>query len=533
MRLHRLPFVLLALVALVATACGGDDSDDGTTGNGADQGGASAADLEAGDLTIAITGIRESFDPISSGAAIKPYISPLFDPLIGLDADGEPNTTTGLATDWQYSEDNTSLTVTLRDDATFHNGDPITAEDVKFSIERATSEDSVTSWAATMRNELRAVAVVDPTTVQFDFNLPRPLFHLRLTRLDGQEAYVVSKAFVEGGGNFVTDPVGSGPYMFDAAEPGNTKITLVANEDYWRGPPRFDHLVFMNVNDATTRVNMLKTGEADFIDIPRDLVADAESSGSVVIASPVLSHVELWLLNQWEGIFADPKVREAMTLAIDRTTIIDTIFDGKAEPANFFPDWPTSIGYSGPGEIPYDPDEARSLIEEAGAEGTQVKLFSYSLPGLSEGPQLMEAIAGYWSEIGLDPEIVQTEYTTIREQMVERDPALANSVAWIRDADLRYPDPTLRVLMHSTGALTLHDDPQIDAFIEALETAPSDDEYLAQLEEAQAYIDENFLRTPVAEVQQLWAGNPAKVPADLDLGQATSDMDISELLFLE
>jgi peptide/nickel transport system substrate-binding protein len=533
MRFHRLPLVLLVSVAMVATACGGGGDDSSGTGSGGDEPSAPAGDLETGDLTIAITGIRESFDPITSGAAIKPYISPLFDPLVGLDPDGQANTTTGLATDWSYNDDDTSLTVTIRDDATFHDGEPVTADDVQFSIERSISEDSVTSWAATIRNELASVTAVDPTTIRFDFNLPRPQFHLRLTRLDGQEAYIVSQAFVEGGGNFVTEPIGSGPYRFESAEPGNTSITLVANEDYWRGSPRFDRLILMNVNDASTRLNMLKTGEADFIDIPRDLVADAESSDLVTIASPVASHVELWLLNQWDGIFADATVREAMNLAIDRPTIIDTIFDGKAESANFFPDWPTSIGYSGPGEIPYDPDEARSLIEEAGAEGTTVTLFSYSLPGLSEGPQLMEAVAGYWGEIGLDPEIVQTEYTTVRAQMVEADPALVNSVAWIRDANLRYPDPTMRVLMHSTGALTIHHDPQIDEYVEALEAAPTDDEYTAELESAQAYIAENHLRTPVAEVQQLWAGNPDKVPADLDLGQATSDMDISQLLFLE
>jgi peptide/nickel transport system substrate-binding protein len=562
MRKRRLAAVLLA-ATIVAASCGGDDdgqsvstdvtsnpsdntdpaatdgpdatdAPDGTQASEAtDAPDATDAPAErpGGDFTVAITGVRETFDPISTGATIKSYISFLFDPLIGVDDDGTPNTTSGLATGWEYNADNTQLTVTIRDGVKFHNGEDLTADDVKFSVDRVLGPDSVTSWAATWRQEVASVDVVDPTTVQFNLTRPQPLFHYRLTRLDGQEGYIVPKDYMESGADFNAEPVGSGPYKVESFQAGNSEIVYSAFDGYWRGLPAFDRIIIRNVDEAGTRVNQLRAGESDFIDVPRDLADSLESDGFNIVASPVTSHLEMWLLNQWEGIFSDERVREAMNIAIDRQTIIDTIFAGRAELPNFFPMTTLAIGYTGPADIPYDPERAKQLITEAGVEGATITMDSYGLSGIAEAPQMIEAVAGYWQAIGLNPEIVPAEFANVRKQMTERDPALDNTVGWMRNAPLKYPGPGVRILAHSEGLLTLHEDPEVDKLVEAIEAAQNDEEAAKAVQDLTAYVAEHNLRTPIAEVQQLYAANPDKVPADYNMGQYSSDVYLNGLLF--
>ncbi|MSQ24907.1 MAG: ABC transporter substrate-binding protein [Dehalococcoidia bacterium] len=546
MCMRKLLFPVLAIataMALVLSACGGgDDGDSSSTSPKATSaapkvtappkvtGGPKRYDI----LRVSLSGTRDVFDPIKSGADIKNYLAPMYDSIIGNDLEGVPDTIHGLATSWTAAADNTSLTIKLRTNAKFHDGTPVTADDVKFTIERASSKDSVSSWAADYRASVKSVDVVDASTVRLNYAKPAPFFYFYLTRRDSAEPFVVSKAYVEKNGLDVqnTKPMGSGPYKFvEHVQGAHTLYDEVAT--HWMGRPNYNQVRIAVVAEDTTRVSLLKTKATDIIDSPRSESKSLKSAGLTVTASPITFYLELWVNRQWDTAtaFSDVRVREALSIAVNRQELIDTLFSGAGQLPDYFPNTTVSIAYHGGAKIPYDPARARQLLQAAYPNGITVSLFSYGLGGISEGPQMMQAIAGYWEKVGVKTKIVSLEYQAMRAQMVNRDPNLANSVGWIRVAPLFLPHPGLNVLARSNGALALSQDPTLDKMIDDLSNELDLARYKTRTEEITRYIEKNHMRFPVADVQQLFASNPDKVRPDWKLGRYTSDLYLNGLFF--
>jgi peptide/nickel transport system substrate-binding protein len=301
-----------------------------------------------------------------------------------------------LAESWSVSPDGLVYEFVLRRGVKFHNGDPVTADDVKFSFERYRGVS-----ARILKDKVRQVQVVDPQRVRFQLKEPWPDFLTFYATPATGAAWIVPRRYVEkvGDEGFKKAPVGAGPYRFVAFTPG-VELIVEANEQYWRKIPSVKRLVFKAVPDDVTRATMLKRGEIDIGYVFRGAVAEDIRRTASLTLKPVRFYGEQWLLftEQWDAKspWADRRVRLAVNHAIDRQAINESLtlgfsrLTGSIIPRDFEFAWPTP-------PYPYDAAKARQLLAEAGyARGLEAELWTDT--GFAEQT---EAVANYLAAIGI------------------------------------------------------------------------------------------------------------------------------------
>jgi peptide/nickel transport system substrate-binding protein len=270
-----------------------------------------------------------------------------------------------LAESWTTSRDGLIYEFMLRKGVTFHNGDPVTAEDVKFSFERYRG-----SSAKALHDRVARVEVVDAGRVRFVLKAPWPDFLTFYATPATGAAWIVPKRYVErvGDDGFKRAPVGAGPYKLVSFSPG-VELVLEANESYWRKIPSVKRLVFRAVPDESTRLAMLKRGEADIAYSIRGALAQELARTPGLTLKPVAGTFTEWLVftEQWnpKSPWHDQRVRLAASLAINRKEINNAEYLGHGRlsasiiPRDFAFAWPAPA-------YPYDPERARRLLAEAG-----------------------------------------------------------------------------------------------------------------------------------------------------------------------
>src|SRR3954466_11080397 len=267
-----------------------------------------------------------------------------------------------LAESWSESPDKLTYEFKLRQGVKFHNGDPFTAADVKFSFERAK--------AAQLKQKVKEVVVVDPSTVRFVLNEPWPDFMTAYGTLWSAAAWITPKKYFEkvGPDGYKKSPVGLGPYKFVSMKPG-IELVLEANEDYWGKVPSVKRLVYLSVPESTTRLAMLKRGEADIAYLLEGQLAESIKDDPQLklgfsggIGTYYLDFFDMW---DPKSPWHDPRVRKAASLAIDRRALSDADTLGASKPnGNVVLQ---SMEYALPIEPdPYDPAQAKKLLAEAG-----------------------------------------------------------------------------------------------------------------------------------------------------------------------
>ena len=260
------------------------------------------------------------FDPAETPGIITPFkvMYALHDALIK----PMPGTSAGasLAESWSLSDDKLVYEFKLRPGIAFHNGEPVTAEDVKFSFERYRGASH-----KVIKERMAAVETPDARTVRFRLKAPWPDFITFYSSASGA-GWVVPKKYVEAVGEdgFKKAPIGAGPYKFVSFVPG-LELTLEANTAYWRKTPRIKRLVIRAIPDETTRVAALKRGEVDIIyAVNGELAREVESRKDLTLR-PAVQQATFWLYfpDQWsEGSpWRDVRVRQAAYLAIDHQSI--------------------------------------------------------------------------------------------------------------------------------------------------------------------------------------------------------------------
>ncbi len=384
-----------------------------------------------GNLTVALSTFAEdTFLPWNGGVARQSYLGLIYEFLLYADPEtAEPQP--GLATSWEMSSDGMTWTFQIREGVQFHDDwGELTAEDVKYSIERMMGEDSTGSPAAQLRNIVESVEA--PEEYQVVINLSSPYAELDRSLLMDYNAggLVVSKEYVESVGDEEANanPIGTGPYTL--AEPhqqaGPIRLEVIDGvEDHWRITPAFETVTFLLVPEEATRVNMLLSGEADLAPISYDSVTTIQDAGFNIVSIP-----QSWVPLIWFGgivetnperyvpdqPWADVRVRQALNYAIDRQAIADTIFQGRAMPAgasNPVPGWIDIAPY------PYDPDMARQLLADAGyPDGFPITLKTLRANPGAELPIIGEAVALYWEDIGLDVTIVPSDWGSVRDELL-------------------------------------------------------------------------------------------------------------------
>jgi peptide/nickel transport system substrate-binding protein len=305
------------------------------------------------------------FDPAETPSVITPFMMlyALHDAVVK-PMPGEPMAPS-LAESWTMSKDGLAYEFVLRKGVKFHNGDPVTAEDVKFSLERYKG-----GGATTLKARVAGVDVVDPLRVRIRLKQPWPDFMTFYGTPATGAAWVVPKKYVEkvGDDGFKKAPVGAGPYRFVSFSPG-VEVVFEANEHYWRKTPSVKRLIFRSVPDDTTRLAMLKRGEVDMAyQIRGPLAEEVRRTPGLTLKATVPTFTE-WLVfvEQWDpkSPWADRRVRLAANLAIDRKGFNESEYLGFARaaasiiPRDFQFFWQ-------PPPYPHDPARARALLAEAG-----------------------------------------------------------------------------------------------------------------------------------------------------------------------
>jgi peptide/nickel transport system substrate-binding protein len=253
----------------------------------------------------------------------------------------------------------------MRPGLRFHNGAPCTAEDVKFSFERYKG-----SGATELHASVERVEVVDAATVRFRLKTPWPDFMAFYGTTATAAGIVVPKRYIEqvGDEGFKKHPIGLGPYKFVGHTPG-VEVILEAYEGYWRGVPHVKRLVMKGVPEGTTRLAMLKNGEADFAFSLDGPVAE-EVKRDPRLTLEATRHASIFWIEfpeQWDAksVWADARVRQAVNYALDRQTINEAACLGYCPPAGVIV--PRVMDYALQAEpTPYDPGKAKQLLAEAG-----------------------------------------------------------------------------------------------------------------------------------------------------------------------
>ncbi len=304
------------------------------------------------------------FDPAETGGTVTPFMVmyALHDAMVK-PMPGQPQAPS-LAESWSASEDALTYEFVLRNGAKFHNGDDVTAADVKFSFERYRGISR-----HMLQDRVAAVEIPDARRVRFKLKQPWPDFLTFYVEATGA-GWIVPKKYVEtvGEEGFKKAPVGAGPYRFVSFTPG-LDLTLEAFDQYWRKSPSVKRLVFRMIPDEATRLVALKRGEVDIIYAIRGELAEELARSKGLTVKPIISKATFWLYfaDQWDpqSPWHDERVRRAASLAIDRDTINQALTLGQSKlTGSIIPD--IFEYYWQPPAPTYDPAEARRLLAEAG-----------------------------------------------------------------------------------------------------------------------------------------------------------------------
>ncbi|MCV7060025.1 ABC transporter substrate-binding protein [Mycolicibacterium vaccae] len=315
----------------------------------------------SGALVAAIAGEPDQLDPHKTTAYFSfEVLENVFDTLVEPDENLEMQP--ALAESWEVSPDQLTWTFRLRPGVTFHDGAPLTADDVVFSYRRIIDEQLPNSDKF---SAVRAVEAPDPATVVLRVDRPTPNM---LTNLGGFKGMaIVSRANVESG-QIATHPVGTGPFSFLGQKSGDS-ISLGANPDYWGGPPGISGVTFRFISEPSTAMSALQAGEVDWTDsVPPQRVTQLRGDESVELAVTPSNDYWYLALNEAREPWNDVRVRQAIAYAVDRDAIVQATSYGTAAVNQL------AIPEGNPWFTPYDRyssgglDRARELLQEAGAQ---------------------------------------------------------------------------------------------------------------------------------------------------------------------
>jgi len=452
----------LVLAALLASACSNPSAP-----------GAAGQDVRADtSLVIGAGGAPDSLNPVLGFAPNG--ASKIFDGLLDHDADLSlrPALAAELPT---VSPDGLTWTVDLRPGVTFHDGSPLTAEDVVFTYERVV-DPQVESPIASDLDAMRSVRAVDDDTVEFTLGYPYQPFGQRLTLgivpsdlLDGEDLNSSS---------FNRLPIGTGPYSVVEYRQGD-RLVLQANEDYYRGAPQITDVTIVFSTDDNTRAQRMAAGDFDVSVLPPKLAKTYEGrEGFRVLSNPSADYRGVGL--PATPFTADPQVRRAINIGIDRQAMVDSILAGEGVPAAT-PISPYLDDHDPDARFDHDPAEAARLLDAAGwVEGEDGARARDGVPAeltiLYPGEDVLRkelalATASDLTELGIDARATSATF----EQMLEQRRTAAG--LW-GGGDPYDPDTASYSLLHSRFAdaggyvnMTGYDNPAVDAALDAGRTS--------------------------------------------------------------
>jgi peptide/nickel transport system substrate-binding protein len=482
-------------------ACGGDDEEAAQTGAAPTET-APAGGGEVDVVNWALTGDAPAIDYAKAyDFNTNGVVTNITEPLLLMNPEGklQPN----LATEWELTEP-TTMVIQLRSGVQFHDGSEMTAEDVAFSMNRHRDPD-VGSFLATFHDRVENVEATGPLEVTVTFSRPDAHFPYALATM---AAAVSSRAFLEANGNRVGTPsvgiVGTGPYRFSSWTKGQ-EIVIDRFDDYWNTDRalKVKQFVAKILLDEATVVQALQTGEIDGIwgnNISGKGAVAVEAFENINVARGPSYGIHYLAMNTQKPPFDDPRVRQALSMAIDKAGLLESTWGGLGEAGIKSPAPPAlwtfeqetfQAAYDALPAFDLDVEGARSLIADAGAEGASGDILN-SLPYDSEQAIAIQAAA---DEIGLDLSPRKVEFTEKLGAELSGEPTrtyASTATQWASDI----PDPAgqLFVLFHSKNLVTnntAYKNPQVDDLLDRQRDSIDPAERAQLLTEAQALIVED------------------------------------------
>jgi peptide/nickel transport system substrate-binding protein len=441
----------------------------------------------AGNLTVGLSADAESMDPFFvNQAAGWSVVHAIFDHLIERDFEGR--LVPGLAESWTVVDD-TTLEFHLRQGVSFHNGEPFSAEAVKFSVERMLdTEDAPNRSKFT---SIESVEVVDAHTVRLLLNQPDgTLFDSLTSRL----AILPPGYFAEVGEEGLAEaPVGTGPFSFVEWMPDD-HITLAANESYWegsyKGQPGVETVILRPIPEGATRLAELQTEGIDIMqDLSSDQIAAAESAGMAVVPDETFQIAYVFFITDDESLPTyDVRVRQALNYAVDADAIIENLLGGYGTRVAS-PIGPGYLGYNPDVEpYPYDPERAKALLAEAGYPDGFETVMDISTADRSD---TAEAVVGQLAEVGVDVTIQAFDLAQYNQNWMDREQSPLWRARWGNT-----PDPqSIGLFASCTGWISRY----------------CNEEVTARLDGAQATLDQEERATLYSEASQLMHDDPLAI----------------------
>ena len=367
----------------------------------------------------------------------------------------------GLALSWRAVDD-TTWEFKLRPGVSFTNGEPFDAAAVKFTLDRVL-DPAAKSPTASYIKTITAVEVPDPMTVRIHTRGPDPLLPTRMSRYP---AYIVPPAYVKQVGNdgFARKPIGTGAYRMTEFVPDD-HVTLQANGSYWRGKPAIDTVVWRAIPEPTARLAALIAGEVQLIEgVPPALAPSITASPDLAVVQVKRGGLIIYLgLKMAEKPLDDVRVRQALSLAIDRDAIVGSLLKGFATVTGTQVS-PFDFGYKAEPNPPYDPAKARALLAQAGLPGGFTVAMQVPQHYLSSA-EVGQVIAEEFAAIGVKAQLQVPEWSVYAQQVPAGKQAPVYMLAWGSTQTLD-ADAALYPIFHSGEPYSTVSLPAMDALLD-------------------------------------------------------------------
>ncbi len=359
----------------------------------------------------------------------------------------------GLAESWTISKDGLQYTFKLRRGITFHDGTPLNAEAVKFSIERQINPNHPAyklgkyPFANFFFGNVKAVEVLSEERVAFLLNEARASFIAVLAQ--GAASIVSPTAVMKWGPDYPTHPVGTGPFRFASWDRGQ-RVVLEKNPTYWKYPVKVERVIYRPIVEDQARLTELLTGTLDVIvGVPADFVSQLEQNAKITLLKQVGAHVWYLGMNNQKKPFDDKRVRQALNYAVNKDAIVKDVLKGTGA-ASRGPVLPGTWG-ADPAlkAYPYDPERAKKLLAEAGyPSGFSTTLWVPESGSGMQAPVAMSTVMqSNLKAVGVNVSLQTMEWGAYLAKLRTKEQELF-ALSWM--AGTEDPDMVMYPLLHSS-----------------------------------------------------------------------------------
>ena len=490
--------LVLGLVVLAISACSSDDtSNEGTDAN---DGGASSEPKSGGTYTILSAADPDMLDPHRQSSIYTHMLAGLvYNKLVTYEtgpnvAYTDYNVVPDLAERWEVSEDGKTYTFYLRE-AYWHdkepvNGRQVTAEDVVATMERIIK---LPGHQAALLSEVESIVAKDPQTVVFSLKQPFAPF---LNFMANHFLWILPKEAADGKVDLATDAIGTGPFILEKWV-DNVQATYQKNPNYFEeGKPYLDEVIYKVVPDQGTSIAAFRTGQADTMSAlsPEEIGQLQKTNPDITVFEALFATQEQLYMNMEREPFTDLRVRKAISMAVDRQSMVDAIYGGGETSGPVNPslgDWALPIEEREE-LLAYNPEEAKKLLKEAGYpsgfDTTMIVTNGY-------GEQLVRVaqwVAEDLRNIGINVELEIVEYAAY---FSERWPNVDYDMGIGYQTYFQEPDEWLRTQLHTDGARNWYNisDPELDKMLDEQRTILDLEERKEFVYEIQRYVLENLV----------------------------------------